>query len=422
MMKKTFGKNEINYLIIIFIILFIITLSRIMVGISFNIPVLVLEGYHALVDAVISLLVVATMVVVRSRFAQRFPYGLYRLEDLTAIILSIIILLLLFDNLKNISYIPKYINNIVIYVQLASIPLLLIIIYLKLIIAKNMNSPSMRADAMHVIVDVIESAAVALGLILFRLTGVAWTYKVAFLVSSLGLLAAAFEAGHESLLALLDLPKNRELMDEIYNIIKNIIKDKCEIVWVKSRWAGPVVFVDILLRSHPLDTIEFVGRVTRRIEEELLEKIPEVEGVTITVEPSVRRDLSVAVPVVERRADSIVSKHFARAPYLAVYNVKNNKIININIIDMKEIEFGVRGAEGELLRGAEIAEWLHNLGITDVIVINIGEIAFSLLLRHKILVWKGDPSRTAIGNAEALLKGELDPLLEPTREASWKKK
>ena len=60
------------------------------------------------------------------------------------------------------------------------------------------------------------------------------------------------------------------------------------------------------------------------------------------------------------------------------------------------------------------------MGVTDVIVKNIGEIAYSLLLRHKIVVWKGRDDN-AIDNIKYLIRGYLEVLDQPTHEASWKK-
>ncbi len=71
--------------------------------------------------------------------------------------------------------------------------------------------------------------------------------------------------------------------------------------------------------------------------------------------------------------------------------------------------------------GADIDENLKSKKVTDVIVVDIGEIAFSILLRHGIVIWKGSKNKTPRMLIKDLTQGKLARLKQPTREETWKK-
>ena len=59
-------------------------------GDVFGISVLVVEGLHAVIDFFVTVVVIAALIVLYSGFARRFPYGLFRAEDLAVLGLSLV--------------------------------------------------------------------------------------------------------------------------------------------------------------------------------------------------------------------------------------------------------------------------------------------------------------------------------------------
>ena len=403
-----------------------VSLMRIIGGVLLDSPVLNIEGYHAFIDTVISFFIVFTIFIVRSSLSEKFPYGLYKLEDLTAIILSLIILFTLFTSIDEIFHKPPAPNTVVLIIQSMTIPLLVLSVLSKYKAANILHSPSLRADAAHMFVDVIETSSVTFGLFLFLMTHYGIIYTVSLIIALIGLLLAAYEAAHDSVLAILDLPKDKDFLKNLRIYLEKLIRGKAELVDLKARWAGPIVFVEILLRSHPLSTLESIGRLTRCIEENVRKKFEDVKYIVVMVEPTIRKYLKIVVPLEKPDPLSPVSEHFGKAPYFLVVEAKQEHIVSKQIISINDIvsrDLMSREKTGipmSLLRGAEIAENMHKLGVTDIIVRNIGEIAYSLLLRHKIVVWKATDG-SAIENVERLVKGYLEVMDQPTHEASWKK-
>ncbi|MEB3755821.1 MAG: cation diffusion facilitator family transporter [Desulfurococcales archaeon] len=421
------SENKGWYLLYVsFLPLFLAMLTRILIGLWYDTPVLIVEGYHALVDTVISGTILVTVYIVRSRYAMKFQYGLYRLEDITAFTVAILILATLGLSLRGI-WIPPSGNLFIIATgQSITIPLLLSVMYAKKRAGELLNSPSLIADAAHMTVDVVESSAVVLGLALFYFTHMITLYYVAAVAALLGLLIAAYEAGYDSLKSLLDLPRDKELLKKIKDAIESCEED-IEVTDVRVRWAGPVVFAEALLRMRPLKTIDEAGETINRLEKCVKANIMGIKDILFRLEPSIRSYYKIVVPADETSQTALISPHFAKSKYYYIIEANNKKIISKAFIEnpfLKPREKPCKATWKDatsLLLGARIAEYFHDKGVTDVIVTNIGEIAFALFLRHEIVVWKGIENDTLNSIVQKFVNQELKRLKEPTSEASWEK-
>ncbi len=418
-MISKLSRGSILLLLLVTLFLFVAAMVRIFYGIKTNNSALRIEGYHALIDTVMSGVVLAVVIIVRSSMGGRFPYGLYRLEDLIAIIISFIIIFSLISEAPKVLSKPPTSSKLATEIQAFSIPLVAAAAIVKYDVGRRAGSPSLKADAAHMIVDMAISIGVLLGLALYSVTGSTLTYRVSVLIALGGLLLAAYEAGWESLVAILDLPKDKELYYRMLGAVRSIAEEAgVELSEFKVRWAGPAIFVECMLKAHPLDYVELVGRIVYRLKDKLSSISPDIASVNIAVLPSTRSSLKVAVPVDKGpNGKLVVSRHFARAWGFKLFSVHGNNIVSEELVDMDSM----LGSEnpGSLLRGAEIAERLYEMGVTDVATASIGEIAYAILLRHKILVWRAEDSTPTI-TVEKIVTGMAKLIDEPTREASWR--
>ncbi len=382
--------------------------------------VLWIEGLHALLGTILSLFILVPVILVRSRISERYPYGLYKLEDLIAIILAIVILFSLFLDLGELFRPPVETGAVVALVQAASLPFLAVSAWLKRKAGFRLRSPSLVADASHVIVDVAEGGGVLAGLTLYMVLNVGWMYTATVGVALLGLLIAAYEAGHESVTAILDLPKDKRVLEEIRRAAEEALGGGGVVADIKVRWAGPAIFVEVLLNLHPLLTIEEASLIAKRVRRFIASSVEGVKDVAVRIEPVRRRNMVVAAPVMEKSHQVKLSQHFGKARYMLIADIKEGKIMASRFIENPARAEKEREGS-KMLRGARVAEKLYRQGITDIIVCNIGEIAFSLLLRHHIVVWQGECDKTVGDNIRLLVEGTLRVLREPTREESWEK-
>ncbi len=388
-------------------------LLRYVVGILYKNQALVIEGLHVGVDVVITGVVIASMVLARSRRAQRLPYGLFKVEDLAAFMVAVVILYLAVEaGVEGFSGPLPHADPVPAAAEAATIPAILGAALLKEHAGKLLRSPGLHADAVHTLVDAVEGGLVAAGLAAYWLTRIPSSYRVALLVAVVGLMLAAWEAGRDSLLSLLDVPRDRRLIERIKNLI---VSEGVEVADVRARWSGPVVFVEATIRTHPLISVEDAAIIARRIVEKIKGSVEGVWEVIVRIEPCRRSRFRVAVPVDEESADARPSRHFGRAAYIAVIDVDREGRVSAARI----IRNPYRTDAEPLLSGVKTAEKLHDIGVSDVAVINIGEVSYGLLLRHQIIVWRADPARSARENAVLVARGRLEKLREPTHEKPW---
>ncbi len=399
----------------------LITLSmavRLWVGVSTGNGAVAIEGIHALLDVVVTLAVMITLKLIHSRIAKRLPYGLYKLEDLVTLILAGILLLLAAElGLKGLSKSAPPPSLAPAIAQAISLPPLAASAYLKLRAAKIANSPSLRADGIHTIGDVAEGAGVAAGLYAYLMIGSTYAYKASIIIAIAGIITAAYEAGHDSLLSILDIPRERWFIESLRQRVEESFPD-IRVEYVKARWAGPVIFVEMGIRTHPLSTIEEASIICRRISRLIKNVEASVADVVIRVNPTVRRNFKVCIPQDEAGLDKPISKHFGKARYFTIIEIKDLKPVRIQVIE-NIVKGRGGGVEKQILVGARISELLYKNGVTDIIVLNIGEIAFSLLLRHRIVLWRAEGVKMANQLINEFINFDLTRLSEPTREESW---
>lgn len=406
-------ENIKKYIILSLVFIIVTMLIRFAGYILFQNYALYIESIHMLLDVIITILVIFVIYFVRSPINKKYPYGLYKIEDLSAILISIMIFVMTLYFAKSMFIaVPKLSIYASLFEFVSFIPLFLSG-YVKYIAGKKINSPSLHSDSLHVVTDVIEGSVVGTGLYLAVILQNDLYYYIALIVAIIALFIIAINIFKDSVYSVLDIPKNKKLNYQIINLLKDF-KEIYSTKSIKVRWAGPVTFLDLVLEFNPELTIEDAHIITDRIESKLYDHFPSLESVSIHIEPNIRNNFKISVPLLNNEEPYIISDSFTKAPYFANINVENHKIKNIEIL--KNIFF----ESNKNLAGAEFMEYFAENNYTDVIVITIGEITFSILLRHNIKVWQAI-SQNLSENLDLFVEFKLKKLFAPTVEASWRK-
>jgi len=370
---------------------------------------LLVESLHMGIDIIASVAVVIVIYLVHSNLAKRYPYGLYKIEDLASLFIGIIVLGVAVEITGSIFRQPPVFLLYSSIVELISVLPLAAAGYMKFAVSKNLNSPSLRSDAFHSFGDALEGFAVAFGLYLAVVLSSIIAYYLALLIALIALIIISLDLLRNSIYGVLDLPKNVQLDNKLEGIIKRVSDAK--IVSIKLRWAGPVIFSEIVLQMNSRLSIEEAHVISDKIESALRHSIPELENITIHIEPTKREYFKVFIPLKARRGKYYVNENMSTAKYAATVVIdKNNKKASISKLSLKNKEF----------RGVEIAERLAEAGFTDVITFNIGEMTFGVLLRHNINIWKAK-SKSFNRTVKDFANFKLDRIKVPTFEASWRK-
>ncbi len=286
------------------------------------------DAIHSLSDAVASLIAYLSI-----RFSQirneRFPYGLYKLENIGAILISFF---LIFTSWEIIHRAIK--GNITINRE--SLPVGIVIVIFSIVSSltlsllerragKKLNSPTLIADSYHTLTDAFSSF-----LVLVSLFSYYFGYNVekyAATAVAVLILYTAFELLKEQIGAILDISADRETVEKIRKTILSF-PEVGEIKRLLVRNAGGRLFVDAVISLNTSDFIKS-HKVADAIEYRIMKEVPNVEMVFIHYEPCCE-DYKMKVAVLTKNGH--VAKEFGETEKILIFKEGSGKpeIVNFN--------------------------------------------------------------------------------------------
>lgn len=337
--------------------LFLLGLNLAMAAYSGSLA-LIAETAHNLADLAASATVWIGLTL-SQRKSHSFPYGLYKIENVAAIIVGLFIFLTAYEIAKEalleseheVVTHPTILLGVVVAVL---VPWLFSRYELR--IARAVNSPSLMADAKEFQAHVLSSGVVFASL-LGQWIGWPLDWPAALLI-----VLWIVHAGWETLIAGMRVLLDASIDKETLQRIRGIIERQPAVVEVRSlvgRNAGRYRFLEaeIGVRALSLDKAHQVSHV---IESEICSEIPFIERVLIHMEPVSRNAIRIAVPLTDQTG--MVSRHFGLAPYFALTDkhLATKEILGQTII-ANPFASHPRG------RGLEVAHWLLEQHV-DVVV------------------------------------------------------
>jgi cation diffusion facilitator family transporter len=322
---------------------------------------LLADAVHSTADVVSSASIWAGIKLSR-RKTKRFPYGLYKVENLVALITSVIILLAGYEIVHSVLWagervkaarLPYAILGVIV---IASI--LLIFSRYELKRAKQLNSPSLEADAQHLGTDLFSTCII--------LVGLSGTYfrvkfpldKVAALVIVVLIVWVGVKIAVDAIRVLLDASLDFKTL----NIIREIILEAPQVSKINAltgRNSGRFKFIeaDLALKVRELEKAHFVAS---RIEKHIKSRVPHVDHILIHYEPIKKETQVIALPVAEDRLH--LSEHFGEAPYFLLLTIKR-----VDGALLEESWLSNPFQTVDKAKGIKVSEWLVSLGIDGII-------------------------------------------------------
>jgi cation diffusion facilitator family transporter len=307
------------------------------------------EMVHNLVDLVASVAVLAG-VKISERESRAFPYGLYKVENVVAVGIAILIFFTAYEIAKEALFAEPEATTVSAWmlagVALSAVIPLAFSVY-EMRVGRELNSPSLMADAQEYRAHVFSS-----GVVFLALVGQMIGYPVdryAALVIVVLIAKTGWELLADGMRVLLDASLDAETLDQVRSII-DAEPTVTEVRWVVGRNAGRYRFLeaDVALR---VDDLEKAHAASQRLEKAIREQVPHVERVLIHYEPQVRTHLRYAVPLAG--AGGAVSEHFGESPYFALVTVR----LAGAQIEHQEMLANPHQAV-EKAKGIRVAEWL----------------------------------------------------------------
>lgn len=318
---------------------------------------LIADSIHSISDVIGSVAVFIGLKISK-RKSKAFPYGLYKVENLIALVSSFLIF---FAGYEIITWAVKgkgvpLLKNL--SPTLAGIFSILVIVYgfmrYERKMAKTTGSPSLAADAEEYKTD-LYSTLVILGSFLGSFLGIHLDRIASVIVS-----AFIFKAGGvlfiNAIKVLLDASLDFAALDKV----KTIILEESRVEELKSltgRNSGRYKFIeaDVTLRVREL---ERAHQISQRLEEKIKKDIPYVDHILIHYEPIKREFSHIAIPYIAK--DNKVSEHFGETPVFLVLKVKadSNSLVKqdilINPFLLEERGKGIRAAELLVKNGVDV--------------------------------------------------------------------
>lgn len=319
------------------------------------------DAIHSLSD-VVSSTAILLGIKISERPARGFPYGLYKVENLVAMITSILILFAGYEIVKAVFFVSARALPTNIPWSIAGIVSTILITWLfskyELKIGKKTGSPSLIADARHIWTDTLSSVVILLAFlgsaIGFAIDKYAAVIVVAFIARSAVIILI------DSVRVLLDASLDFSSMSRIREIV---LADPrvAEINNLWARNAGRYRFVelDVTLRVSEL---EKGHQVSEEIENRVKTEIGQVDRVLIHFQPMEQKNRTFALPLSEDKVT--ISDHFGEAPFFRLLTVqgKERAVTQERLLENPYLH-------EEKAKGIKVANWLleHNL---DVLIVH----------------------------------------------------
>lgn len=374
--------------------------------------VLIADAVHSAADSLSTFLAWFGLKISQRKPTERFPYGFYKAETIVSLFISLLILFVGFDILKE--SIQKLFLSYQLNFPLLSIGVAFLDAFVMFVlgtyelkVGKEINSQSLIADGTESRMHLLSSSIVIGGLI-SKILNIPYIEALMGMIISLFVLRVGIFSLKNSIYSLLDVSPSKEIEEEIRKIL-NQIAGVSGVEGLKLRKSGPFIFGEVYIKIKKNINLERAQEISKEVEEKIKRRIKEIDSFIVIPLPWQTTEEKICIPVEEKKdLDSKISNHFGRSNYFLICEIRNNKIEKITV---EENPF----KEKEVRAGLAVSEWLKNKKIGAVIVREIGLISLHILRDNLIDVYQTKKERAKEALQDFIGK-RLRPIKEPTKK------
>ncbi len=307
------------------------------------------DAIHSAVDVLASLALIIGLII-STRKSREFPYGLYKVENVVSVAISILLFLSAYEiavsAIRGERIILSYSGWLLLAV-ISLVPIPFIFGRYQIHIGKKYSSPSMIADGTQHQADVLTSF-----LVFIAFVGQTFGFQLdraASIIIAIFIVRAGWDILEGGMRVLLDASVDRKSLDKI----RSIIEDAPEVVSLKevvARNSGRYLFVEASLIMRLTD-LHKAHLAATRIEESVKREVPSVDRIILHYEPMTKTTLRYSVPLADPSGE--ISLHFGESPYFAILEIDTTegKLLRQEVISnpYKTVEKG---------KGIKVAELL----------------------------------------------------------------
>jgi cation diffusion facilitator family transporter len=282
------------------------------------------DAVHSLVDVFGSTALILG-IFISGRKSKSFPYGLYKVENLVAVIISLLLFFTAYEIAREAavgasSAVPY--SGWVLVAVAAIVPVPLLFGTYEMKIGEKFSSPSLVADGRQFRADVLTESVV------FAALAGQWfglpLDRVAATVIALLIVKAGWEVLVSGMRVLLDASIDPATLRKIEDAIE-ANPEVSAVEEVIGRNSGRYLFVEAKVAFRVTD-LSRAHLASQRIERDIREAVPNVDRVLIHYEPRPRTHIRYAVALADLAGN--VSSHFGESPYFALvdFSLKEERV------------------------------------------------------------------------------------------------
>ncbi|OSS42557.1 Cobalt-zinc-cadmium resistance protein [Desulfurella amilsii] len=318
------------------------------------------DALHSALDVLSSVIVFSAMFFSYIK-TDKFPFGLYKLENIASSLVSLLIVLTAFE--IGYSLFEKHeVLHVSIFKQVLTAGILFLIVILMFLYSRyekkigiKYSSSGIVSDAEHIKSDLF-SIFIIICSIIFSIYGLNIDKYVAVIIIVM-ILHSGFELFKNSTLALLDINIDKKTIKAI-NLEISQFEHVNEITSIKGRKSGRFMLLEIIVKFD-VASFEEAHRLSTEIEKRIYEKFPNVDNVIVHYEPMEKNIVKICIP---QSKNNQISEDFSNSKFFLIinYDLSRQKILNIQ---EKQNDF----LELKEKKGIQIALFLVKEGV-DIIV------------------------------------------------------
>ncbi len=267
----------------------VLCIAKIAAGTLGHSQALIVDGIHSLSDLLTDILVLVASHHASHGPDENHPYGHGRFETAATLALGAFLVLIaggiMWDSAERLmrggaTQAPE---NIALYAALFSILANEALYWYTILVARNIKSELLRANAWHHRSDAISSIVVLAG-VGGAMLGVLWLDLVAALIVGFMVAKIGWDLGWGAMRELVDESLEEEKVGQIRNLI-TAIPGVSSLHMLRTRRQGHEAMVDVHVQVAPWISVSEGHMISIAVEEQIKANIEEISDVTVHIDP-----------------------------------------------------------------------------------------------------------------------------------------
>lgn len=257
---------------------FVLVIVKAVAGVASGSAALLADAGHSGADLANNILVLASLLYSRRPADETHPYGHDRAEVLAALGSAFLLagagLFFGWDSIQKLISGEPTPTLLALWVAIGALIAKLIVVRVESVIAHNVRSQAVRADARDNLADIFSSLAVIAGVIGARL-GQPRLDGVAGVIIALLILATAIQIGADATHELLEHNLDPALLERV-RIVTSRVPEVCSIAAITGRVHGSDILIELSIEVDPLMSVIQASAIAERVRNTIYAEMPEV--------------------------------------------------------------------------------------------------------------------------------------------------